>query len=79
MPDYIIYGLGGLVAYQIYVTIRVVRSRAYIATQKWRKFLIIWLVPFFGAAATLAVLATDEETAVRPEKDVVPRGPNDRG
>ena len=60
MPDFVIYGIGGLVAFQAYVTIRVVRGKSP-SERKRRQFLVIWLVPFFGAAVTLAGLATDEE------------------
>ena len=63
MFDFIIYGLGGLVAYQAYVTIRVVRSKSFTPAQKRRQFLVIWLVPFFGAATALAALATDKATS----------------
>ena len=65
MPDFIIYGLGGLVAYQAYVTIRVARSKSFTPARKWRQLLVIWLVPFFGAAIALAALSTDKETPVR--------------
>jgi len=70
MSDFILYGLVGLVLYQTYVTIRLVRSKSFTRQQKWRQTLFIWLVPFIGAAATLAVLATD--------KDVVPQEPKDQ-
>lgn len=79
MSDFIIYGFGGLLAYQTYVTIRVVRSKSYTREQKWRQILFIWLVPFVGAAITLAVLATDGKIPVRPGKDFVSQEPNDRG
>jgi hypothetical protein len=70
MSDIILYGLVGLVFYQVYVTIRLVRSNAFTPAQKWRQALFIWLVPFIGAAATLALLATN--------KDAVPQKQNDR-
>ena len=78
MSDIVIYGLGGLMFYQAYVTIRVVGSKSYTPKQKWRQSLFIWLVPFVGAAITLAVLATDKETPVRPDKDVVRKKPTNR-
>lgn len=78
MSDIVLYGLVGLMFYQAYVTIRVVRSKAYTPQQKWRQTLFIWPVPFFGAAITLAALATDSETPVRPSKDVAPQKPNNR-
>lgn len=79
MPDFIIYGFAGLLAYQTYVTVRVVRSTSYTRAQKWRQLLFIWLAPFFGAAITLAVLSTDRKIPVRPDKDSVSQKPNDRG
>ena len=79
MSEFVIYGFGGLLFYQAYVTIRVVRSKSYTSAQKWHKFLFIWLVPFAGAAITLAVLATEKEIPVHPDKDVVPQEPKDRG
>ena len=60
MSDIVLYGLVGLMLYQAYVTIRLVRSKSFTRAQKWRQALFIWLVPFIGAAATLAVLATDK-------------------
>ena len=71
--DIVIYSLGGLMFFQAYVTIRVVRSKSHTPRQKWRQSLFIWLVPFVGAAATLAALATDREIPVRPDKDGAPK------
>jgi len=78
MSDIVLYGLGGLMFYQAYVTIRVVRHKSYTSEKKRHQLLIIWLVPFVGAAIALAGLATDRETPVRPDKDVVPKKPNNR-
>jgi tellurite resistance protein TehA-like permease len=50
MSDIVIYGLGGLMFYQAYVTIRVVRHKSYTSEKKRHQLLIIWLVPFVGAA-----------------------------
>ena len=61
MSENIIYGFAGLLFFQAYVTIRLVRSKSYTKAQKWRQFIFIWLVPFVGAAITLAVLATDRK------------------
>ncbi len=79
MSDIVIYGLGGLMFYQAYVTIRVARHKSYTSAQKRRQFLFIWLVPFVGAAIALAVLATYKKTPVRPDKDSVPQKPKGRG
>lgn len=62
MPDVVIYGLVGLLFYQVYVTIRVARSKTHTPAQKRRQYLFIWLVPFIGAAIALAGVATDKET-----------------
>ncbi len=78
MSENLIYVLGGLLFYQAYVTIRVVRNKSYTPAQKQRAYLLTWLVPFVGAAIVLAALATDKDAPVRPEKDVVPRKPNNR-
>ena len=59
--DILIYGLGGLMFYQAYVTIRVVRHKPYTPEKKRQQLLIIWLVPFVGAAVALAGLAADKE------------------
>jgi len=64
MSDIVIYGLGGLMFYQAYVTIRVVRSKSHTSAQKRRHLLFIWLVPFVGAAMALADLATDKKDRV---------------
>ena len=66
MSDILIYGLGGLMFYQAYVTIRVVRHKSYSAEKKRDQLLIIWLVPLIGAAIALAGLATDRESTERP-------------
>ena len=63
MPDFILYGLGGLIFYQAYATIRIVRHKPYAAEKKKQQLLVIWLVPFVGAAVALAGLATDPQTS----------------
>jgi len=78
MSDIVLYVLGGLVFYQAYATIRVLRHKSHTSEKKRHQVLIIWLVPFVGAAIALAGLATDREAPVRPEKDVVPKKPKHR-
>jgi hypothetical protein len=65
MSDIVLYGLGGLIFYQAYATIRVVRHKSYAAEKKRQQLLIIWLVPFIGAAIALAGLATDRTGSTR--------------
>lgn len=59
MSDIVIYGIGGLVFYQAYATVRVVRHKAYAPGKKRQQLLIIWLVPFVGAAIALAGLSQE--------------------
>ena len=78
MSDTILYGLGGLMFFQAYVTVRVVRHKPSTSERKRRQLLIVWLVPFFGAATVLAGLEADKETPVHPDKDVAPKRPGNR-
>ena len=66
MSDIVIYGLGGMMFYQAYVTIRVARHKPYTPAQKRRQYLFIWLIPFLGAAVALASLATDKSAPPKP-------------
>jgi paraquat-inducible protein B len=43
----------------VYVTIRFVRHKSYTSEKKRHQLLIIWLVPFVGAALALAGLDRD--------------------
>ena len=61
MSDAILYAIVGLVFYQAYATIRLVQSKSFPRERKFRQALYIWLVPFLGAAATLAVLAKPDD------------------
>ena len=78
MPDSVLYGLVGLVFFQAYATVRVVRHKSYTSEKKRHQLLIIWLVPFVGAALALAGVSTDRESPARPDKDAVPQKPNKR-
>lgn len=63
MSDIVLYGLGGLMFFQAYVTVRVVQYKSYTPEKKRQRLLIIWLVPFVGAAMALGGLATDKDGA----------------
>jgi tellurite resistance protein TehA-like permease len=67
MSENLIYGFGGLLFFQAYVTVRVVRHKPYTPAQKRRQLLFVWLVPFIGAAIAIASLATDENPPGRPD------------
>ena len=65
MSDSVLYGLVGMVFFQAYVTVRVARHKSYTSERKRNQLLIIWLVPFVGAALALAGLSTDKESTLR--------------
>ena len=69
MSEILLYGFGGMLFYQAYVTVRVARHKSYTPAQKRRQFLFIWLVPFVGAAVALAVLATDKKVSASSDND----------
>lgn len=56
MSDFVLYGLIGLIFYQVYATVRLAQSKTFPREKKLGQLLFIWLVPFIGAAATIAVL-----------------------
>ena len=57
----LLYGFGGLLFFQAYVTIRVARHKPYSTAQKRRQILLVWLLPFVGAAIALAGLAAAKD------------------
>lgn len=63
MSDIVLYGLCGLIFFQAYVSVRVVRHKPYSPEKKRERLLIIWLVPLIGAAIALAGLTTDKESS----------------
>jgi hypothetical protein len=54
--------------FQISVTRRVHRSPLFDAQQKRAQTKLIWLIPIFGAAIVVSVVAGEEE-ALRPKKE----------
>jgi hypothetical protein len=57
--------LVALVAFQVWLTVRVFRSTLYERKQKILQAQLIWLVPIFGAGIVFAVLQEDTR-AQRP-------------
>jgi hypothetical protein len=56
MSDTVLYVIVGLMFFQAYVTVRVAQHKTMTSAQKRRHFLLIWLLPFIGAALALAEL-----------------------
>ena len=66
-----------LLLYQAYITYRVTMHLGLSRTQKLTQSLMIWLLPFLGAAVVHAMLRTDREIPISDDKDFVPQPPND--
>lgn len=58
----------GALAFQVWVTVRVFRSRLYESSQKSAQAKLIWLLPVLGAIIAFSVL-TSEEQAERRAND----------
>ena len=69
--------LGALVAYQIWVSILVVRSPLYEARQKWLQFLGIWLAPLIGAVVAHSMMRVEGAPPYKPEPGWTEPGEND--
>ena len=66
---YLVYlCLAGVLAFQGYVTFRVLRSQAFEREQKNRQARLVWLVPLLGAAIVFSVLV-EEESHLSGKKD----------
>jgi hypothetical protein len=63
----------GAFAFQVWVTVRVFRSRLYENAQKSAQAKLIWLLPVLGAIIAFSVL-TSEEQAERRANDPQLRG-----
>jgi cytochrome c-type biogenesis protein CcmH/NrfF len=63
----------GAVLFQVWVTVRVWRSRLYEPSQKSAQAKLIWLLPVLGAIIAFSVL-TSEEQAERRANDRELRG-----
>lgn len=55
----------GAVLFQVWVTVRVFRSRLYESSQKSAQAKLIWLLPVLGAIIAFSVLASEEQAERR--------------
>ena len=55
-----------VIAINIYVTLRVVKSRAFSSVQKITISILIWVIPIVGAGIVYSFIASDDD----------PKGPN---
>ena len=65
-----------VIAYQLFVTVRVVRSDQYSSTQRIVQAILIWLVPLVGAVICHVVLFTDRQSPQRRDDNFVPATDN---
>jgi hypothetical protein len=55
----------GALLFQVWVTVRVFRSRLYESSQKSAQAKLIWLLPVLGAVIAFSVLASEEQAERR--------------
>jgi hypothetical protein len=55
----------GAFAFQVWVTVRVFRSRLYESSQKSAQAKLIWLLPVLGAIIAFSVLSSEEQAERR--------------
>jgi hypothetical protein len=58
-----------LVAYQLFVTILILRADEYAAHQKWLQSTLVWFVPFFGGALVHIMLWAHRTPSRKKDKD----------
>ncbi|WP_437738141.1 hypothetical protein [Sorangium sp. So ce1335] len=54
--------LAALLAFQIYVTVRVFRSRVYEPKQKVYQAQLVWLLPIIGAGLVFSILQEEDKS-----------------
>ncbi len=57
----------GAIAFQLWVTSRVRRSRIYKPAEKRSQLRLIWMLPIVGASLSLAMLASDHDHPPRDD------------
>ena len=67
-----VYGvvLLGLVAAQIWLTIKVWRSGSYERSQKILQSKLIWLLPVVGAVLVFSLMPDEDDSLRRPKKEL---------
>ncbi len=58
---FVIFSLSAILAFQIWVTVRLRRTPIFDPPQKSAQTKLIWLVPLIGAAIVFAVLVGEEQ------------------
>ena len=68
--------VGVVAAYQLWVSVLVLRASMYEPRQKWLQFIGIWLAPVIGAVVVQSMLRTEGTTPYKPEKGWTEPGDN---
>lgn len=72
------YFLGALaLAYQLLVSVNLLRFKGYSGGQKAAQLALIWLLPIVGALVVHTVLNSTTITRPKADEDFVPQRPND--
>ena len=68
--------VGALTAYQLWISILVVRAPIYEPKQKWLQCIEIWLIPAIGAIIAHSMLRTEGQPPYKAEKECTEPGDN---
>jgi cytochrome bd-type quinol oxidase subunit 1 len=73
----VILGVGVLIAaFQLWVSVQLIRASHYESLQKWLQLLLIWLVPLLGAIVVQSMMRTEGRAPYKPEKGYTEPGDN---
>jgi hypothetical protein len=72
-------GIFGVVLYQIFVTVRLVKFTGYSTAQKIIQSLLIWLVPLLGAWIVHLVIRMTQAPVAKADREFTPQGPQSVG
>jgi hypothetical protein len=76
-----VFGIGilGVVLYQIFVTVRLVKFTGYSIGQKIAQSLLVWLVPVLGAWIVHSVMRMIRAPIAKTDRDFTPQDPQSVG
>ena len=69
----------GVVLYQAFVTLRLVKFGGYSVGQKLAKSILVWLVPLVGALFVHFVICQTKRPIPEEDKNFTPQGPQSVG
>ncbi len=72
-------GISGVVLYQIFVTVRLVKFPGYSIGQKIAQSLLVWLVPLLGGWIVHSVMRMTHAPIAKTDRDFTPQDPQSVG